>query len=179
MTGLFVALGIAILVLLTILLWFVPHLLQQQEQRISNESAQLREIISEMINEQEAVAMRQVQLGTTISYLQDQMEQLGITDGSNGQKLLTTLDPNAIQSLEARVSGLQGQFETYVHVLRQHDSQENESWFYLLNLLSAIQERLHALSQAQDCGEAHTDQPGNGNGNGNGNGRSFTGQHFS
>jgi hypothetical protein len=179
MTGLFVALGIAILVLLTILLWFVPHLLQQQEQRVLNESAQLREIISEMINEQEAVAMRQVQLGSSISYLQDQMEQLGLNDSTQGQRLLTTLDPNAIQSLEARVSGLQGQFENYVHVLRQHDSQENESWFYLLNLLSAIQERLHALSQAQACGEAHDDQTGNANNNGNGNGHSWTGQHFS
>lgn len=162
MLGLFVALGIAILTLLAILLWFVPHLLQQHALRVANESAQLREMISEMISEQEVVAMRQVQLGTSISYLQDQLEQLatlGLQGEGYGRPMLTTLEPDALQVLETRMTNLQLQIDRYVTIARTADRQENESWMYLLSLLAAIQDRIRTLSEAQSCsvGSIHAD----------------------
>ena len=54
MTALFVALGIMVLALLALLLWFVPRLLQQQAVRVSDESAQLREMLLDLLSEQEA-----------------------------------------------------------------------------------------------------------------------------
>jgi len=70
MTALFVALGIMVLALLTLLLWFVPRLLQQQVVRVSDESAQLREMLLDLLSEQEAVTIRQTQLGAAIAQLQ-------------------------------------------------------------------------------------------------------------
>ena len=40
MNALFVALGIMVLALLALLLWFVPHLLQQQATRVAGETTQ-------------------------------------------------------------------------------------------------------------------------------------------
>ena len=45
MAALFVALGIAVITLLALLLWFVPHLLHQQAMRSANESARLRNML--------------------------------------------------------------------------------------------------------------------------------------
>jgi Na+/phosphate symporter len=152
MTGLFVALGIAILTLIAILLWFVPHILQQHSQQVAYESAQLREMISEVINEHEAVAMRQVQLGTSISYLQEQLEHvfsLTTTDQNQGPYMLTTIDPQAIQVLEDQVNVLQTQIDRYIRAAQVRTRQENESWVYLLGLLGAIQERISVLSAEQ------------------------------
>mgnify|MGYP000864462602 CR=1 FL=1 len=44
MSALFVALGIMVLALLALLLWFVPHLLQQQATRVAGETGKLREM---------------------------------------------------------------------------------------------------------------------------------------
>lgn len=76
MPALFIVLGIAVLTLLALLLWFVPHLLQQQAQRASGESDQLRKLLLDVLNEQELVTVRQAQLGTSLAYLQDQLEIL-------------------------------------------------------------------------------------------------------
>jgi hypothetical protein len=184
MIGLFVALGIAILTLLAILLWFVPHLLQQHEMRVATENAQLREIISEMLNEQEAVAMRQVQLGTSISYLQDQLEQIVTIGGAEGRstRMLPAMDPEAIQLLEARMSGLQVQVDRYVTSSRKQNRRENEAWLHLIGLLDSIQERINTLSAERPVArtEKHREEHTNCryNTNGNGNGIELTGQHL-
>jgi hypothetical protein len=182
MIGLFVALGIAILTLLAILLWFVPHLLQQHEIRVATETAQLREIISEMLSEQEAVAMRQVQLGTSISYLQDQLEQIVTIGGAEGRSphMLPAMDPEAIQMLEARMSGLQVQVDRYVDSSRKQNHQENESWLNLIGLLDAIQERIDTLSKQQSSTRVDNlrNTHSNCRYNTNGNGKELNGQHL-
>src|SRR5438093_10137154 len=73
MSALFVALGIMVLALLALLLWFVPHLLQQQATRVAGETAQLRDMLLDLLNEQEAVTVRQNQLGSSLSNLQEQI----------------------------------------------------------------------------------------------------------
>lgn len=146
MIGVFIALGIAILTLLAFLLWFVPHLLQQQAMHNATESAELREILADMINEQEAVAMRQAQLGTSISYLQDQLEQLVATHlRSDGSLAPTTrsIDPSKIHELERHLGSLHQHMDEYLRIARLQQQRDNESWAYLMSLLGTMQERLH------------------------------------
>jgi hypothetical protein len=52
-----------------------------------------------------------------------------------------------LQILETRVSSLQVQIDQQMYAARIHDGQENESWVYLLGLLTAIQERIRVLSE--------------------------------
>ena len=76
MSALFVALGIMVLALLALLLWFVPHLLQQQATRVAGETTQLREMLLDLLNEQESVTIRQGQLNASLSSLQDQLSDI-------------------------------------------------------------------------------------------------------
>lgn len=154
MIALFVALGIAVLTLLALLLWFVPHLLQQQALRTANEAAQLREMLLDMLNEQEAVTMRQAQLGTSIAYLQDQLEQMVATSKQSEERqahAAAIFDPATLRQIEERVSSLQAQIQTWHDgrsvAAKARAEQDNEAWAYLLSLLATIQDRIGTLSQ--------------------------------
>lgn len=151
MGPLFVALGIMVLALLALLLWFVPHLLQQQATRVAGETAQLREMLLDLLNEQEAVAVRQTQLGTSLSSLQIQLESIidsGIAPARQAQALTTGA---SVEQVEVRLTELQRQITAWLDGRyqgdRQRTQQDNESWAYLMSLLSAIQERVGVLSQ--------------------------------
>jgi len=149
MAALFVALGIAVLTLLALLLWFVPHLLQQQALRSAGESAQLREMLLDVLNEQEAVTLRQTQLSTSISYLQDQLEHIVIAPGQ--QNAVPAADQAELRRIEDRLSALQQQLQVWLDqrggAARQRAEQDNESWGRLMDLLAAIQTRVGDLSQ--------------------------------
>lgn len=148
MAALFVALGIAVLTLLALLLWFVPHLLQQQALRSAGESAQLREMLLDVLNEQEAVTLRQTQLSTSISYLQDQLEQMVIAPGPGGGAVA---DVAELRRIEDRLGSLQQQLQSWLDqrsgAARQRVELDNESWGRLMELLAAIQDRVGTLSQ--------------------------------
>lgn len=152
MTALFVALGITVLTLLTLLLWFVPHLLQQQAMRTASESAQLRDMLLDMLNEQEAVTLRQSQLGTSMAHLQDQIEQVVVQHRSDGRALASPpqLDSAALQQLELRIGTMQSQIQLWLdgrsQTARNVSSHDNESWANLLSLLANIQDRIGSLS---------------------------------
>ncbi|NOK58344.1 MAG: hypothetical protein GFH27_549279n150 [Chloroflexi bacterium AL-W] len=150
MTSLFVALGITVLALLALLLWFVPHLLQQQANRVANETKQLREMLLDLLNEQEAVTLRQTQLGSSLSQLRDQIEKVAKI-GYSGSDALSAHSNRELQVLEYRVGELQHQLHDWFEHQRKHHhkqaSQDNESWAYLLSLLSTVQERVHLLSE--------------------------------
>ncbi|MGQ9548282.1 MAG: hypothetical protein ACUVSY_07950 [Roseiflexus sp.] len=147
MSVLFVALGIMVLALLVLLLWFVPHLLHQQSARVAGETAQLREMLLDLLNEQEAVAIRQAQLGASLSTLQGRIEALAQNGGvRTSPELVATID-----QLETRLSDLQSQIQSWLdgrqYGLQLRDRQDNEAWANLMGLLAAIQERLGALSR--------------------------------
>ncbi|NJP04268.1 MAG: hypothetical protein HC837_00875 [Chloroflexaceae bacterium] len=159
MFGLFVALGIAILTILAILLWFVPHLVQQQALRTASESAQLREMLVDMINEQEAVAMRQAQLVTSISYLQDQLEQVASSHTPVAPAPIVvdqSANPEALQELDQDIQHLHIQLDTYMRTARMHYQRDSEAWLHLVSLLAAIQGRLATLSpeEARESSDA-------------------------
>ncbi|GAB4110217.1 MAG: hypothetical protein Fur005_15100 [Roseiflexaceae bacterium] len=153
MGALFVALGIMVLALLALLLWFVPHLLQQQAMRVSQETAQLREMLLDLLNEQEAVAVRQSQLGTTLSSLQIQLTTL-VDSGPGAPQQATQ------EQIDARIADLQQQIQAWIATHQQDDrvklNQDNESWAYLLSLLAAIQERVGSISDDRTAESANT-----------------------
>ena len=153
MNALFVALGIMVLALLALLLWFVPHLLQQQATRVAGETTQLREMLLDLLNEQEAVTIRQGQLNASLSNLQDQLSDIA----SAGNRALAVdqqasrVAESGMQQLEARLGELQGQIKEWAdgrqHGARQRAAQDNEAWANLMSLLASIQERVGTLSQ--------------------------------
>ena len=153
MSALFVALGIMVLALLALLLWFVPHLLQQQATRVAGETAQLREMLLDLLSEQEAVTTRQAQLGTSLSSLQSQLSSIA----QNTERTRSSdteaarVAESSVQQIEARLAELQDQIKQWADS-RQHGSraravQDNESWANLMGLLAAIQERVGVLSE--------------------------------
>jgi hypothetical protein len=157
MSTFFIALGILVLALMALLLWFVPHQLQQQAARVSGETAQLREMLLDLLNEQEAVAMRQSQLGTSLSSLQVRLEAL--VDAGPGA--LPQLQPPINQAaVEARLVDVQQQISTWLDGHQQGDRmktlQDNESWAYLMSLLAAIQDRVGTLSKDRAAGAVGT-----------------------
>ena len=153
MSALFVALGIMVLALLALLLWFVPHLLQQQATRVAGETTQLREMLLDLLNEQESVTIRQGQLNASLSNLQDQLSDIA----SAGNRALVVdqeasrVAESGMQQLEARLGELQGQIKEWAdgrqHGVRQRAAQDNEAWANLMGLLASIQERVGTLSQ--------------------------------
>jgi hypothetical protein len=158
MTALFVALGIMVLALLALLLWFVPHLLQQQATRVAGETSQLREMLLDLLSEQEAVTMRQTQLGSSIAHLQDQLSSIAEVGTAQPVRQAQLAAEAGIQQLEGRLTDLQGQIQGWMEQRRDESpartEKDNESWAYLMSLLSAIQERVGALSRDRASAEA-------------------------
>jgi len=142
-----------VLALLALLLWFVPHLLQQQATRVAGETTQLREMLLDLLNEQEAVTIRQGQLNASLSSLQDQLTEIA-SAGSRaqiGEHQAALIAESGMQQLEARLGELQGQIKEWAdgrqHGVRQRAAQDNEAWANLMSLLASIQERVGTLSQ--------------------------------
>jgi len=158
MTALFVALGIMVLALLALLLWFVPHLLHQQATRVAGETSQLREMLLDLLSEQEAVTMRQTQLGSSIAHLQDQLSSIAEVSTAQPVRQAQLAAEAGIQQLEGRLTELQGQIQGWMEQRRDESpartEKDNESWAYLMSLLSAIQERVGALSRDRASAEA-------------------------
>lgn len=151
MSALFVALGIMVLALLALLLWFVPHLLHQQAARVAGETAQLREMLLDLLNEQETVAMRQTQLGASLVQLQGRIEALGQIGSAVPPAQLTPEANASMQQLEERLGDLQRQIHLWAESrgrgAQQRAMQDNEAWANLMGLLGAIQDRVGALSK--------------------------------
>lgn len=152
MAALFVALGIAVITLLALLLWFVPHLLHQQAVRNASEAASLRDMLLDMLNEQEAVTLRQSQLSASIGHLQEQLEQIVAVAqrGPAAPGPVSPADQAALRQLEERIGAMQGQIQGWLdgraRVQRSAQAQDNEAWAHLMSLLAAIQERVGRLS---------------------------------
>lgn len=153
MNALFVALGIMVLALLALLLWFVPHLLHKQATSVAGETSQLREMLLDLLHEQEAVTIRQTQLSTSLVHLQEQLELIARSapaPAPASQHALFSAE-TGIQQLETRLSQLQDQIQGWMDTRQQgadtRTAQDNESWAYLLSLLATIQDRVGTLSQ--------------------------------
>src|SRR5687768_4773338 len=67
--------------LLAGLLLLMPRLLRQQDTRAAEEATRLREMLLDVLSEQEAVTLRQAQIGSSLSAVQEQIEQLSTAEG--------------------------------------------------------------------------------------------------
>ena len=153
MSGLFVALGIMVLALLALLLWFVPHLLQQQASNSAKETDDLRTMLLDVLNEQQAVTTRQTQLGSSMTRLQEQLTTIVDTAAqprSSEQAISQAAELN-FQQLEARLGEVQSQIKEWADGRQQgarvRAAQDNESWAHLMGLLATIQDRVGTLSK--------------------------------
>src|ERR687888_989698 len=126
MTALFVALGIMVLALLALLLWFVPHLLQQQATRVAGETSQLREMLLDLLSEQEAVTMRQTQLGSSIAHLQDQLSSIAEVGAAQPTQQMQLAAETGIQQLEGRLTDLQSQIQGWMEKRRDESPAHTE-----------------------------------------------------
>jgi hypothetical protein len=153
MNGLFVALGIMVLALLALLLWFVPHLLQQQASNVAKETDDLRKMLLDVLNEQQAVTTRQTQLGSSMSHLQDQLATIVETAGQvrTAEQISTHVAEHTFQQLEVRLGEVQSQIKEWVDGRQQgarvRAAQDNEAWAHLMGLLASIQDRVGTLSK--------------------------------
>ena len=153
MNGLFVALGIMVLALLALLLWFVPHLLQQQASHVAKETDNLRKMLLDLLNEQEAVTTRQAQLGSSMAHMQDQLATIVQSAGQSrtGDQQATKMAEQGMQQLESRLVEVQSQIKDWIDCRQQgarvRAAQDNESWANLMSLLATIQDRVGALSK--------------------------------
>jgi len=153
MNGLFVALGIMVLALLALLLWFVPHLLQQQASSVAKETDDLRKILLDVLNEQQAVTTRQTQLGSSMSHLQDQLSTMvqASSQGQHADQQTVQLAEHSIQQLESRLGEVQAQIRDWMangqQGARVRAAQDNEAWAHLMGLLASIQDRVGTLSR--------------------------------
>lgn len=153
MDGLFVALGIMVLALLALLLWFVPHLLQQQASNVAKETEDLRKMLLDLLNEQQAVTTRQTQLGSSMANMQEQLATIveSASQVHGGDPQSAQLAEQSIHQLEARLGEVQGQIKEWMDGRQQgaraRAAQDNESWANLMGLLATIQERVGTLSK--------------------------------
>jgi hypothetical protein len=110
-------------------------------------------MLLDLLNEQEAVTIRQGQLNASLSNLQDQLSDIAST-GSRAlviDQQASRVAESGMQQLEARLGELQGQIKEWAdgrqHGARQRAAQDNEAWANLMSLLASIQERVGTLSQ--------------------------------
>ncbi len=136
------------------LIVMMPRILTRQESRSAEEAARLREMLLDVLSEQEAVTLRQAQIGSSISYLQEQIGQIASAD----HQAVLSITPEQIAAatglpqLQHRIEALQGQlgqwFDNSVKTQHHQRVAESESWGNLMSLLATMQDRIAHLNQA-------------------------------
>jgi len=153
--GYFIVAAIVLNVLLLIgLIVMMPRMMTRQESRATEEAARLREMLLDVLSEQEAVTLRQAQIGSSIAYMHDQIGQIASTE----QAATLNISPEQIAQatglpqLQHRIEALQGQlgewFDKGVQTQHKQRVVDSESWGNLMGLLATMQDRMSVLSQA-------------------------------
>lgn len=147
-----VALVLNVALLAGLILW-LPRLFRRQDGRASDEATRLREMLLDVLSEQEAVTLRQTQIGSSLMNMQTQIGKLAETPPQQLQISPESLAQAAgLPELDQRVEALQGQlgslFERAVGEQREHQVRDSQSWTSLLGLLAAMQDRIASLTVA-------------------------------
>lgn len=153
--GYFIVAAIVLNVLLLLgLVIMMPRFMNRQESRATEEAARLREMLLDVLSEQEAVTLRQAQIGSTISYMNEQIGQIANTEHAS----TVSISPEEIAAatglpqLQNRIEALQGQLgDWFQHGVQTQQTQrvaDAESWTNLMGLLATMQDRMAVLNQA-------------------------------
>jgi hypothetical protein len=140
-------------VLVGVLIVLMRRLFYRQDTRAAEEATRLREMLLDVLSEQEAVTIRQAQMGSSLSTMQTQLGKL-----ASAPPVEATLSPQALAEiaslpqLEQRFAALQQQIGSWIERGTQ-DRQEqqlrdSQSWSSLTGLLAAMQDRIAELNDA-------------------------------
>lgn len=153
--GYFIGAAIVLNVLLLLgLIVMMPRILTRQESRATEEAARLREMLLDVLSEQEAVTLRQAQIGSSISYMHDQIGQIASTEHAATLSISPEqiAEATGLPQLQHRIDALQGQLGEWFEgrSLSQHKQTvaDSESWSNLMSLLATMQDRMAVLNQA-------------------------------
>ena len=147
----------------------VPRWMRRQDTYAAQEATRLREMLLDVLSEQEAVALRQAQLGSSLASMQNQVRKLTEAEQAAVQIFPTALAEAAgVPQLDQRLAAIQGTLGAWVEhstveqQAMQHAQQvrERQSWGNLLALLSTMQDHIASLNTAvaQPQGHAAADR---------------------
>ncbi len=139
--------------LLAGLIVFLPRLLRRQDNRAAEEATRLREMLLDVLSEQEAVTLRQAQIGSSLSTMQDEIGKLAEIEAPAVNLSAETLAEAAgFPHLERRLEAIHGQLGTWFErsgdERRDQQIKDSESWTNVLGLLATMQDRIAALNTA-------------------------------
>lgn len=143
------------------LIIFLPRLFRRQDSRAAEEATRLREMLLDVLSEQEAVTLRQAQIGAALGLVQDQIGQLAETSPASIELSPAALAEAAgLPRLERRLEALHGQlgswFETGQREQRETRGYDNQNWTNLMGLLATMQDRIATLNTAVEQRQPQT-----------------------
>jgi hypothetical protein len=156
-----IAIGVlATLLIVLVVGLLVPRRLRRQEIKAAEEATRLREMMLDVLSEQEAVHLRQAQLGSSLLSMREQIEHLA---GKEAASLALSREEIAeaagVSRLEQRLDALREQLEEYAareaqsrelmaQTANTQRLEESRSWAHLLGLLATMQDHIASLNEA-------------------------------
>lgn len=142
------AIVLNLLLLLTLLI-VVPRLLRRHETHTTDDALRLREMLLDVLSEQEAVTLRQNQIGATLAGLNRELARMA--EGSSKELAPEVLAaaagvPQLERRLEALHAQLGGWFERSTMTQHQNRVAQAENWGNLVGLLANIQDNIGTLN---------------------------------
>ncbi len=141
-----------VLLLAGLIIWG-PRLLRRLDNRTAEEATRLREMLLDVLSEQEAVTIRQAQIGVSISGMQKEIGKLADAEPPTVHLSAEDLAQAAgMPQLDSRIAELQGQLGSWLdrssHVPDEQYLRDTQSWGNLMGLLATMQDRIAVLNQA-------------------------------
>lgn len=142
----------------------VPRWLRRQDSHAAQEATRLREMLLDVLSEQEAVTLRQTQIGSSLASMQKQVENLAMNEPAALQLAPETLAKAAgVPRLDERMAALQETLGSWIEtsVAEQQTAQqaqrlqESQSWGNLLGLLATMQDNISSLNTAVTQPQGH------------------------
>lgn len=133
------------------LIILLPKLLQRSDSRAADEALRLREMLLDVLSEQEAVTLRQNQIGAALTQVNRDVARIADAE-QPAVSPLALAQAAGFPQLERRIEALQGQLGTWFEerATVQHSTQvtDAQSWGNLMGLLASMQDRIAVLNNA-------------------------------
>ena len=142
----------------------VPRWLRRHDNYAAQEATRLREMLLDVLSEQEAVTLRQAQIGSSLASVEQRIGKLAEAEPAAGGLSADTLAAAVgVPALDERLAALQGTLGSWIErstaerQAMQHTQQiqERESWGNLLGLLATMQDNIASLNTAVGQPQGH------------------------
>ncbi len=156
----YIALGVAATLLLVLIFGLlVPRWLRRQDLWAAEQATRLREMLLDVLSEQEAVTLRQAQIGASLSSMQEQIGGLARMKSARFEFAPERIaDVVGIARLEQGFEALREQLATFFqhgadeqHALQRVQNiqkvADTQSWTNLLGLLATMQDNIALLNR--------------------------------